>query len=83
MLSECTTILAVVQQHLLRAQQRMKIHADKKRSERLFQVRGPRLPSSPAVRAILAGAVLTPQALLQVFWAFQDPIQGGRCGVQA
>jgi hypothetical protein len=36
LLSERSTMLAAVRQHLLRAQQRMKIHADKKRSERSF-----------------------------------------------
>jgi len=37
MLAERTTMLASVRQHLLRAQQRMKHQADKKRSERSFQ----------------------------------------------
>lgn len=38
MLSERTTMLASVRQHLLRAQQRMKTQADKNRSERSFKV---------------------------------------------
>lgn len=38
MLSERSTMLASVRQHLLRAQQRMKHQADKKRSERSFSV---------------------------------------------
>jgi hypothetical protein len=38
MLKERTTMLAAVRQHLLRAQQRMKAQADKKWSERSFQV---------------------------------------------
>jgi hypothetical protein len=38
MVSERATMLAAVRQHLLRAQQRMKSQADKKRSERSFQV---------------------------------------------
>ncbi|XP_066314427.1 uncharacterized protein [Miscanthus floridulus] len=37
MLAERTTMLASVRQHLLRAQQRMKHQADKKRSKRSFQ----------------------------------------------
>jgi hypothetical protein len=37
-LAERETMLAAVRQHLLRAQQRMKAHADKRRSERSFNV---------------------------------------------
>ena len=37
-LAERNTMLAAVRQHLLRAQQRMKAHADKRRSERSFSV---------------------------------------------
>lgn len=38
MLAERATMLGAVRQHLLRAQQRMKSQADKKQSERVFQV---------------------------------------------
>lgn len=38
LLSERETMLSSIRQHLLRAQQRMKVHADKNRSERTFQV---------------------------------------------
>jgi len=38
MLAERTTMLAAVRQHLLRAQQRMKAQADKRRLERSFEV---------------------------------------------
>lgn len=38
MLAEWETMLVAVRHHLLRAQQRMKAHADKRRSERTFNI---------------------------------------------
>ena len=64
MLSERATMLAVIRQNVLRAQQRMK--------KEDLQSRRPRLLAPPTVRVVLPGAGLAPEARLQVLRPLQD-----------
>ena len=64
MLSERATMLAVICQNVLRAQQRMK--------KEDLQSRRPRLLAPPTVRVVLPGAGLAPEARLQVLRPLQD-----------
>lgn len=71
MLDERTTMLASIRQHLLRAQQRMKSQADKKRTDRSFQVGDfVYLRLQPYVQS--RWHTFSPEALLQVL----RPVQG-------
>lgn len=60
----------LVQQHLSRAQLRMKKQADQGRSERSFAMGGPSLSEAPTLCAILFGSPREPKAGFQIFRPF-------------